>query len=367
MLKPTRKQLNERWDILPQILKDALFSEEKADRLWKVCENEHIPQEKINIIAILTGDVILGFLRFDDLDEAIRDDVGLDYKLAQQLAETINKKIFFNIKDEINKNYSPLEKGDGPKTTSTEEEIVDLRIKPTTKGELSPDEEKPLIIHQETQLKPTITKSLGGLFNFIKKKSLEETESGKSAVTAQVEIPGISKSENFIKQETPSVLTRQSIPSIDLSSIKAPVASKISSAPLEEKSFGSAGPEKIKIVHYNEASLASAPSASATIVSREANIRSSVEALVQKKAKKTQDESKIIEPPQILENVIIGGKTPLSELKSEMLMKKTTAFEKKPEMIFEINQEQKQEIKHQEVKPEPQKTEGGDIIDLREL
>ena len=67
MLKISRQQLINRRDSLPDNLREALFSEYNSETLWKICEGQHLSEDKIYIIATLAGDVILGFLHPEDL------------------------------------------------------------------------------------------------------------------------------------------------------------------------------------------------------------------------------------------------------------------------------------------------------------
>ena len=66
MQKISRQQALNRWDTLPDNLREALFSEYNSETLWKICEGQHLSEDKIYIVATLAGDVILGFLHPED-------------------------------------------------------------------------------------------------------------------------------------------------------------------------------------------------------------------------------------------------------------------------------------------------------------
>ena len=98
MLKISKQQALNRWDILPDNLKEALFSESNADILWLICEAQHIPEQKIYTIATIAGDVILGFLHSEDLAKEIRTTLNLNPEIANSIANEIDRKIFVPIR-----------------------------------------------------------------------------------------------------------------------------------------------------------------------------------------------------------------------------------------------------------------------------
>ena len=237
MVNISRQQKLERWDTLPDNLKEALFSEYNADILWQVCRTQHLTEDKIKIIATLAGDVILGFIHPEDLAKEIRESLNLNPEIANSIANEIDRKIFSPVKTDLEKVYAP----------PSEEEILDLRAKteeksqePAVKVELpkvepvpkiiTPEEEikpqevqppeikrqygeveppkteaEPFIIHKEAEFKPLseTKKSLGGLFGFLRRggeEKLQKVESVKAEVkigdkSLKTEPPKITKTE----------------------------------------------------------------------------------------------------------------------------------------------------------------------------
>ena len=100
---PSYNQLSERWDLLPQSLKDALYSEVGSTLLWTTCEAEHIPESKIRDIARLMGYVLMGFLRPEDMATEIRDSTGIDIRIASSIVGVMNQKIFSLLRPDIDK------------------------------------------------------------------------------------------------------------------------------------------------------------------------------------------------------------------------------------------------------------------------
>ncbi len=103
MFQITKQQVNNRWDKLPIILREAVFSERNADILWRVCEDQHLPENKIYRVASLVGDVLMGFIHPDNLAREIKEMIALNPVIIDSIIKEINSKIFAPIRSEINK------------------------------------------------------------------------------------------------------------------------------------------------------------------------------------------------------------------------------------------------------------------------
>ena len=116
MLTISQQQSLDRWDAITPQLREALFSEVNADFVSKVCQDEHLPAEKGDEIAGISGYVLLGFMHPEDLAVELKDGVGLDQKTASSIASAINQRIFAPLRQQIDSVYSPLSKFEaGPK------------------------------------------------------------------------------------------------------------------------------------------------------------------------------------------------------------------------------------------------------------
>ena len=94
MTTPTEEQLFARWDTLPESLREALFSETNSDFLWKTCEDEHLPEEKINVVAKVMGYVLLGFIHPEDVARELKERLNLDPKSAKTIEDALKGRIF---------------------------------------------------------------------------------------------------------------------------------------------------------------------------------------------------------------------------------------------------------------------------------
>ncbi|HEY4475403.1 MAG TPA: hypothetical protein VJB92_01640 [Candidatus Paceibacterota bacterium] len=170
MLIITKKQALERWDTLPQNLKEAIFSPANADIIWKFCENNHVTEEKIRVIATVGGDVLMGFLHPDPEDVAreIEERAKIPKPLALDIARELERKIFLPLKSDLDRIYAPpaqTEKQPLPlRETLLETKLAPVfvpqastivKIKPqetpiaARETPIPPDGDQPFLLHEE--------------------------------------------------------------------------------------------------------------------------------------------------------------------------------------------------------------------------
>jgi len=108
MLNLSQKQIDDRYDSLPEILKDALWSVATADEIDRISNSHHLEDKKASRMAKITGYVIMGFLHPDDLRRELQEVLGIDIRVAASLSRDINKKILSPIIEDIRKVYTPI-------------------------------------------------------------------------------------------------------------------------------------------------------------------------------------------------------------------------------------------------------------------
>ncbi len=232
MLNISREQALERYETLPENLKEALFSAANAQIIRRLGETYHLSDDKISILATIAGDVILGFLHPNDLAAEIRSSLNLDYNLNPQLAvsiaQEIDHRILMPFRNDLEKIYKPIPDGstslttrigaktvieiaggpvpaeaimekpkeasgvevEAPKIVSAQEEKKKEIQPPITQLPITELlTEEPLIIHKEAEFKPIseTKKSLGGMFGFLRKKE-SGAEKKIIPIKAQIEM-----------------------------------------------------------------------------------------------------------------------------------------------------------------------------------
>ena len=240
----------ERWDTLPDILKEAIFSQEKADLLWRICEANHLSDDKIEIISVVVGDILLGFVHAEDLASEIANETQIDKRVAQIVSDEVNRKIFSPIKKELEEVYKPAEKSEagdddldissgavdlrqpvdiggfdnnkpsagestsqnGLESAEVERQTVEINgltdsLRPATfdlekeNDNQTEEFEAPAVIHKETEIKPiaSIKKSLGGLFGG-SRFDQPSTDGNRQQEAVRAEVNIVSESRNLSEE-----------------------------------------------------------------------------------------------------------------------------------------------------------------------
>jgi hypothetical protein len=127
----SRNKLFDRWDTLPDDLREAIFSEVNSDFLWKTCEAEHIPNGKISDVAKVMGYVLMGFLHPEDIAQELKEGLSLDMQTANSIEAALNKRIFAPLRPDIDKVYAPISKLESPSATVASPKIIqDVSVAP---------------------------------------------------------------------------------------------------------------------------------------------------------------------------------------------------------------------------------------------
>ena len=95
-----KEQIWKIYEKLPDELKDAIFSHDTAENISNICEKNKITNsEKISQIARLTGDVLLGLLIPNELQESLEKElklflpVSLQNTVLRDFKERLEKEI----------------------------------------------------------------------------------------------------------------------------------------------------------------------------------------------------------------------------------------------------------------------------------
>lgn len=108
MITISKSQVLQRWDLLPQSLLETLCSEETGGFLREIFESDHVPSDKVPAVGRLVGYVVMGFLHPEDLAKEIKLATELDQKVCEEIATSLNRKIFIPIRGELDKAYAPV-------------------------------------------------------------------------------------------------------------------------------------------------------------------------------------------------------------------------------------------------------------------
>lgn len=229
MLQVTQEQAIERWDALPDNLREAIVSEDNADILWNLCRSNHLNEEKTRRVSLVAGDVLMGFMHpdADDIAREIRERTDIHPEIALAIAKELEKKIFSRLRSDLDRIYatpkSPIGGGFSrlPEETEitaklpekeTSEQTAGMKsleapagipfskdISATEKLETAPpapkkapeppiEEDKPFILHEEKAVfEPTASREKPSvIFNPARRSAPSQTP---KKVTVRIETP----------------------------------------------------------------------------------------------------------------------------------------------------------------------------------
>lgn len=96
-----KEQLWKIYENLPEELKEAIFSEETANNIGRVCEENKISEEKISEVARYTGHVLTGLLPPSEFQEILEIELKLESEIAKKVSFEINRYIFRPVKESL--------------------------------------------------------------------------------------------------------------------------------------------------------------------------------------------------------------------------------------------------------------------------
>ena len=102
----TQQQIDERYEKLPDVLKDAMFSPDIADKMVEAGKKAGLTLDKIGEIAEETGFVVLGLTAPKDFVKALEARLEKDAGKAVEIAKEINHQVFFPLREELKKAHN---------------------------------------------------------------------------------------------------------------------------------------------------------------------------------------------------------------------------------------------------------------------
>ena len=83
---------------LPEELAEALFSVETANAIRQVCAQHAIGDARVGDIAEIAGQVLMGFLLPQEVQEKLEKEIGLQKETAQGITRDLNRLVFYPVK-----------------------------------------------------------------------------------------------------------------------------------------------------------------------------------------------------------------------------------------------------------------------------
>ncbi|TSD02804.1 MAG: glyoxal or galactose oxidase [Parcubacteria group bacterium Greene0714_36] len=209
----TKDQLQERYEKLPDALKDAIFSTEIADKIFETGKKNGLTVEKIGFLAEETGRVILGLTRPNEFVGLLAERLGTNTDAAQKIASDVNHQIFFPLR-EVLKSTHQVDVGEAVIPRSAVAPLpIDLR-----KNSLTTEPQRPPLV------------DIGGLnvppsrpSNFLSREEVEKVVAEKRIVPPPAPKPAPLPSVPVLPQKVPPMDLRKTVvPQLSTSSPQPP-------------------------------------------------------------------------------------------------------------------------------------------------
>ncbi|MFY9462669.1 MAG: hypothetical protein WAP52_00600 [Candidatus Sungiibacteriota bacterium] len=165
MPKYTKEQLEAQYEKLPDVLKDAIFSVEIAEKMFELGKKHGLTMEKTGFAAEETGFVILGLLPPREFAASLASRLDIDKEKSLALASDINHQVFFPLREAL-KDAHQIEVGESviqnkevmprlPDTPMNPASKKPEMIKPPTPTPTAPADSKNIVPNPAPITKPT--------------------------------------------------------------------------------------------------------------------------------------------------------------------------------------------------------------------
>jgi hypothetical protein len=199
-----------RYEMMPEQLQGVFDGAETADVISQVAAVNNLSGEQSEIVTCLTGDVLVGFVNYNDFSKKLTEEFKFNAIVVQDIFKEIDRQIFLPVRDLLKQVYKP---------EGTEDKKVE---KQGTAG---------LLQKLGQPLKVTMEKPV----EVIQDKSFGVTQ-GKSFGVAQDKEFTVSPAKPFGVTPLDTAQGKQSVNVIDLSQGPALARTEVSSKPTESAS-----------------------------------------------------------------------------------------------------------------------------------
>jgi len=197
-----QENLLERWSGIPVSLREVMVSDLVIETLDAIEKEQHLNESRSRVLRQFVRGVFLGFIHLQDLYKEIANELGIDNRIALDIYQQLEQKIFAPLRREIDANYlqhklGGIKESDVEQLQPTQERVVLKNPSPETldlKGVASSPVQAPIrILGAEKDGKdalssyapPAPTSSL----NMEEKKELPETKPASISMPSENQGP----------------------------------------------------------------------------------------------------------------------------------------------------------------------------------
>jgi len=100
----SEKELDKLLETMPKDLKIAVFSEETAYSIQRICERNKI-KEGTPQVATLVGNVLIGLSPLEEFPGKLQEALGIDKTKVKRITQEANRLIFFPVQKSLDQLY----------------------------------------------------------------------------------------------------------------------------------------------------------------------------------------------------------------------------------------------------------------------
>src|SRR3990167_3766263 len=126
----TKQERDERYERLPQVLKEALFSADIAEKMFALGKKYALTMEKIGFMSEEAGFVVLGLTPPRAFTAALAERLQIPADAAEKIALEISHEIFFPLREALKQTHQ-IDVGEGAVAQNEESRIK--KFTPTPK------------------------------------------------------------------------------------------------------------------------------------------------------------------------------------------------------------------------------------------
>jgi len=164
---PTKEEINQKIDILPETLREILYSPELLEKVEAITTAHHLNEEKMRLVAGVLLRLITGYIYPEDLAKELTSRLQVDKRVAEDVAKEIRIKILYPIAEDLRTTHGfHIEGAPAPAQPTVSQVVQQVAPSPSA----PPDEElaaapptavlslAPTLEPEETILKPHLQK-----------------------------------------------------------------------------------------------------------------------------------------------------------------------------------------------------------------
>lgn len=101
--------LIKKYRILPINLKNAIFSYEYAEAIFRTGHNSHLADDKISSVARLAGRTLMGFIHPEDFEKEVEIELSVDKRVSDTVSKDIQSNVISFFTPDIKSVYEPTD------------------------------------------------------------------------------------------------------------------------------------------------------------------------------------------------------------------------------------------------------------------